>query len=83
VQAPVRRTPSVDAGGTALPVQDCTGVFSIDMNAFASGALGGNPLPALQVVGTQVHCQFWGRDQGYPSPNNTTLTDGLAYTVCL
>jgi hypothetical protein len=73
--APVRRTIAVcDTGGTPGA---CDGSLSIDMNAFAAGALGGNPLPSLSQPGTQVDCQFWGRD----TPGNSLLTDALRYVV--
>jgi hypothetical protein len=81
VKSQIKRTPGVVSGGTPSPANDCSGIYSIDMNAFAAGLLGGSPLPALSVAGTPVNCQWWGRDPGFPAPNNTTLTNGLAYTV--
>ena len=76
----VKRTPSTNSLGNPPP-NDCSGVFQIDMNSFASGALGGNPLAALSVAGTTVNCQWWGRDPGFLAPNNTQLSNGLEYVV--
>jgi hypothetical protein len=81
VQAPVVRTMLQNSGGSALPVDDCSGSVALDLNAFASGALGGTPAPQLQTVGYTIHCQFWGRDPGFAPPLNTMLSSALRYVV--
>jgi hypothetical protein len=73
---PLMRSISViDTTGT--PGQ-CDGTLSIDMNAFAVGALGGTPLPSLTLPGTRVNCQFWGRDT---VAHGALLSDALEYFV--
>jgi len=73
---PLRRSVAViDTTGTPIL---CNGTLAIDMNAFAVGALGGNPLPSLQVVGTRVNCQFWGRDT---VTTGALLSNALEYFV--
>ena len=83
VSPQIKRTGAVNSGGTPAPANDCTGVYSIDMNAYANGLLGGVPLPQLNLPGQVVNAQFWGRDPGFPAPFNTTLSDGLQWTVGL
>jgi hypothetical protein len=76
ISTPIRRSVAVcDSSGTP---PGCDGTLSIDMNAFATGALGGNPLPSLTMPGTQVNCQFWGRDT---VANGALLTAALEYFV--
>ena len=73
---PLKRSVAVvDSNGTP---GHCNGTLSIDMNTFAAGLLGGNPLPSLAVPGTQVNCQFWGRDT---IANGALLSDALEYFV--
>lgn len=80
VALPVVRTRTALSGGSPLGVNDCSGVFALDMNAFARGALGGSPHPALSIVGSVVNCQWWGRDPAMPQP--TQLSNALEFTVC-
>jgi len=79
VQAPTARTPITSSGGNAPPADDCSGAFSIDMNAFAAGALGGTPAPQLAVAGTAVYCQEWSRDPG--ASFQTNLSSAIRYVV--
>jgi hypothetical protein len=64
VKAPVRRTPAQSSGGTST---GCTGVFSLDFNAYIAGGSD----PAL-IPGALVHCQWWSRDPAAPSTTNLT-----------
>jgi hypothetical protein len=77
----IRRAPVMFSGGNPAPTNDCSGVFLLDFNAFAAGLLGGNPDSALRSVGSVYRCQAWGRDQGFPSPNNTTLSNALEVPI--
>ena len=53
-------------------------MFAIDFNAFASGALGGNPLPSIQQPGTRVNAQIWGRDS---VATGSFLSDGIEFVM--
>ncbi|HTF88057.1 MAG TPA: hypothetical protein VK843_06575 [Planctomycetota bacterium] len=76
VQPPVSRTSVVLIGSPSWAGHQ------LDMNAFASGALGGHPHPNLRVAGAIVSCQWWSRAGGLSQPPfDTELSDALQYTV--
>ncbi len=79
LQPPIRRTLGTNSGGTGAPANDCSGLLSIDMNAFAAGALGGSPAPELSQPGRSVYCQWWSRDP--QDQYGSSLSNALEYVV--
>ena len=78
---PIKRTIGTSTGGNPPP-DDCSGAPQLDMNCFAAGMCGGVPIAGMHTPGNVVRCQWWGRDPGFPAPDNTSLSDALEYTVC-
>jgi hypothetical protein len=76
ITAPVKRSVTVNSNsGGGGP---CDAVIALDMNTFATGSMGSNPLASLSMPGTTIACQWWGRDT---IAAGSLLSDGLAYVV--
>lgn len=73
VQAPVRRTSLFNSGGNAGP-DDCSGLYSVDFDAYIGAASD----PAL-VAGSMVYAQFWSRDPGVSF--STVRSDALRFGI--
>jgi hypothetical protein len=69
-----KRTRVVYSDGNAPPVRDCTGVWSFDLNKHLYRHPGPGP-------GSQVWCQWYGRDGLLPPPNGVSLSDALELTL--
>ena len=82
VARPLRRTVMVLSRGTPAPASDCSGVYTLDVNAFAASDSGGRPIPQLKVPGTTIHAQWWGRDPGFAPPDDIALSEGVRFTIC-
>jgi hypothetical protein len=80
VRNPIGRSIALFSGGS-ISGNDCSGVFAIDMNAYAAGGLGGQAMATLSIPGSAVTAQFWGRDPGFAAPNDTSLSAAIEYVV--
>lgn len=72
IQPPLRRGSLQNSGGQSQG--DCSGSFDFHFSQTYmqdSGVLPGDTLQA----------QFWGRDPGFPTPQNVSLTDAIAFYV--
>jgi len=74
VALPLVRTAPQNSLGTPSPANDCSGNYAFQFsNAYAASQ--------FLTPGTTVYCQFWGRDPGYPAPNNVFLTNALRFMI--
>lgn len=75
--APLRRT-RIQSSGGSLGLDDCSGTYVLDFNAWMHS--GADP---MLVPGTTVNAQYYSRDPGFPAPNNVGLTQGIEFTIQL
>ncbi|MBM3988134.1 MAG: calcium-binding protein [Planctomycetes bacterium] len=78
--APIVRTPIQHSGGSPVGA-NCTGVLMFDFNRYMAGGYGPQPPGPLLVPGTTVHCQWYSRDPGFPTPDNISLSNALRFVV--
>ncbi len=71
---PVKRTPVQNSAGSPQPTVDCSGVYSIDFNAWVQTGID----PVL-AAGVEINGQFWSRDSG--SASTTGLTDAVHFVI--
>jgi hypothetical protein len=76
VLSPAARVGYQSSGGNDLPINDCSGGYIIDMNAYIQS--GANP--AL-ISGATAWAQWWMRDSGFAPPNNYGFSAGLQFTI--
>ena len=74
VSPPLKRTTIMNSQG-AVGVDDCSGTYSFDFNAWMQGS---NDLNL--EVGHEVNGQFWSRDPG--SSFGVSLTNGVRFAIC-
>lgn len=79
VAPPRQRAPLSNSGGSPGPNSDCWGLLSLDVNAFASGALGGTVSPQLTTPGVRGNWRCWSRDAN--SSFGTNLSNAISYVV--
>ena len=80
IAGPLRRTQGVNSQGSPPGSPNCDGSWTVDFNAHLWQFASGSPAQSLPP-GTTIHAQWYGRDQGYGAPNNTSLSDGLRITL--
>ena len=74
--SPFLRTPALSSGGNSLPSADCSGAWSVDLDLILWSR------PPL-AVGSALQCQWYGRDPGFPPPDNISLSNALELTLTL
>jgi hypothetical protein len=72
--SPTRRTPVQNSNGSALPANNCSGVYSLDFNAWIDSGV-----DPLLTSGREVDGQFWSRDPA--SPSTTGLTNAIRFVI--
>lgn len=74
VASPYRISPVQSSGGAVPPIEDCSGMWSLDFNAFLA-------LHPVVDAGTTVCAQWFGRDPGAPFGFDYQLSDALTFIV--